>query len=221
MSKFSDTKAKWQRFNQWERNFILRETIMSFPVVGTLEEFEQRFRFLLPSVPRKEFYNWDYEYSRFGNRAYFEDGEIGLLTSHPILSFLSSGVFALIWTQQHEFYGRVEDQKGQLTIRGSTVSPHIILNLLVIFLNFFLAIAIIMIVSGVVLLLWRTITGSPFDGYIVAIAFLLFGPLVAVIGFGAVFLLGSFFMVVDRAASFKIRRLLEEACGNPAQETIK
>lgn len=221
MARMSDIyaklKARWQRFERWERRVFFHQVELCIPAFGTLEEFEERFRFLIHNVPKAHFFDRSYEFRRFRTRAYYDDGEFGILVANPVLSFLTYGYWSAIWTNYYTFYGIAEEYDGQIVVRGTTDHGSRFAKLVTVSFNIILAFGVLFFAAGMVSTLWRLVFGNPTTELVASISVTLFAPIIVIFGFAMTYFLGSIFTLYDRAASVKIRRLLEDVCGAPSQ----
>ncbi len=56
VDKINAVKLTWQRFERWERVYLLREPEWRIPVDGTVEEFQNRFGDRVTVVSKEEFF---------------------------------------------------------------------------------------------------------------------------------------------------------------------
>lgn len=216
MSWISDTyeklKALWRRFEQWERLVLLREKEWRFPIYGTLEEFEQRFKLLVFQIPRDEFfrfYGWRRDHKSFG---FCDSHELALKEPRPpINSFI--GLIYYWHSPVYHFHGTLDRKDSELYLYGHYRTTRFWVNWYLGLMNFYyLLCAGWLIVSVTALVLGLPIGGETeqFLGVIVA-------PLFAAAGFTiACIITAQLFENLARPNRIEAYRLLAEICGSPS-----
>ncbi|MCZ6586504.1 MAG: hypothetical protein O7B24_00980 [Alphaproteobacteria bacterium] len=221
MSWLSDTytelKALYQRFVQWERLALLREREWRFPIYGTVEDFEQRFKFLVPQVFRDEFFNMHKRRKTSGHSGFCERGEVAVNVPNP-RSTGSSKKFLDRETSIYHFHGSLNQDRGGLYLYGHFRLPHQIARGVLRMINSCL------IYGAIVFIVAAAAYGVEILTSVVSTHFF-YNALISYLPFFALF----FFLMSlmncllvrrlerrDRHARAEAYRLLTEICGSPA-----
>ncbi len=219
MSWLSDTyetlKDLWRRFVRWEHIVLLREKEWRFPIYGTAEEFEQRFRFLVPQVSRDEYFRLQ---NLMGKQliGFCTPDEVAMKVPNP----LPTGFIAKIDSGQnsfHHFNGSFNRDRRSSYLYGLYRLPQPIARTCLYGIHFCLFYSVAYFVATAaygVAILTGAATAQAIAYFIVSL-FPILAPIIAIIVFIS-WLNGRFFDFRDRHARAEVYRLLTEICGSPA-----